>query len=635
MAKQKSGQLELFHLAPRNEGKTKVDWAKGGLKSITLNRFKSFSEFIVNFDRITLLVGTNSSGKTSILQAIRFFFWCINRCLREDGSGYRFAKAVIPFSDFHLIPAHSMRELAFQGVAPNSRTRGIVLKGTLENGLTLAFRIYASYSTLMVIDPEIQPDVPLSQEQISIIDRPPLYIPGFFGVVNRELLAHDARLEELLNSGHHNEVLRNIILRLKGDATSLSRLLQIMRDEFQITAMDLPFSEKTSEYLKAEYSEPNIRIPLDFVSAGSGFLQVLQIMAHALQNPSPILLLDEPDAHMHHSLQRSFLRLLRTFADSERLQIVMASHSETFLRETPLDEIRVIDSGRKEASRFPSASKLQEELSQVGIWPTQLELAEILRTRRVLIVEGDKDEEIIHRVGRIVNAEWDADCRSLQIVHSDGSDDATVQRLEYVRDILNRILPDGIRIAHLRDRDLLCDAAVSHLRERAKSKKLPLHILDIRNREALLVRPKLVEQAIHNHYQLREIPKPLRKEGTIATIVKEEIFTWCDEELDEIPVKVHEYNRKWVRREYDPDDYKEGEKQITSFIRTAWQEPISKREIPWKLLDGKVILKRIRKKLQEYNLILPETAIFNVMSLDDFGTCIKKVVDELVSWFDE
>jgi len=234
----KEHQLELFPLAPRNEGRQKVDWSKGGIKSLHLQRFKLFKDFAADFDRLTLLVGTNSSGKTSLLQAIRLFFWCIKSCLRQEENGYKFRKAVIPFSDFHLIPAHNLRELSFEGLTPNRRTLGVILRGTLESGLFLAFRIYSSYSTLMVIDPEEQPSDPLSEEDVTYINRPPLYIPGFFGVVTRELLAHDARLEQLLDSGHHNEVLRNIILRLRNNEPGFSRLLDIMSEEFHISNMD-------------------------------------------------------------------------------------------------------------------------------------------------------------------------------------------------------------------------------------------------------------------------------------------------------------------------------------------------------------------------------------------------------------
>ncbi|TFH12524.1 MAG: hypothetical protein E4H02_12980, partial [Lentisphaerales bacterium] len=83
MSNHTNAQLELFHLAPRNEGKPKVDWTKGGLKSLRIQRFKRFRDFRIDFDRLTLLVGTNSSGKTTILKAVRLFFWCVDVCLRK------------------------------------------------------------------------------------------------------------------------------------------------------------------------------------------------------------------------------------------------------------------------------------------------------------------------------------------------------------------------------------------------------------------------------------------------------------------------------------------------------------------------------------------------------------------------
>jgi predicted ATP-dependent endonuclease of OLD family len=343
-------QMELFPLDCRDKGLSKIEWKEGGIKSLKVKNFKKFKDFTIDFSEMTLLVGTNNSGKSSILQSIRLFFWCIQECAIKNKNKYKFTKKVFPFSDFSLIPAHELRELSYQGLTPNSQKRGIVLEGTLKNGCHLKFCIYSSYNTQMVINPETTKlNLILTDEEFQFINRSPLYIPGFFGIVTKELLSADARLEGLLNSGHHNEVLRNIILRLKQKDEKLTRLVELMKQEFGITNMDIPFESKTSEFLKAAYKEPENRIALDFVSGGSGFLQVLQIMAHALQNPSPILLLDEPDAHMHHSLQKSFLKLLRQFANEENLQIIMASHSESFIRETPIQEIRVINSDLKES----------------------------------------------------------------------------------------------------------------------------------------------------------------------------------------------------------------------------------------------------------------------------------------------
>lgn len=624
-------QLELFRLVPRNEGINKVEWSEGGIKKLQIQRFKRFKDFEVDFDRITLLVGPNSSGKTSILQAVRLFFWCIAKCSRQENHAYRFAKAVIPFSDFHLIPAHELREIAFQGTSPNSRIRGIVLNGLLGNGLTLSFRIYASYSTLMVIDPIDQPKDPISEQQISQINRPPLYIPGFFGVVTRELLAHDARLEELLNSGHHNEVLRNIFLRLSSSESRLSKLLNIMKDEFQIKEIDIPFSQKTTEFLKAEYSEPANRVPFDFVSAGSGFLQVLQIMAHSLQNPSPLLLLDEPDAHMHHSLQKSFINILKTFVNEEDLQVIMASHSETFLREISLAEIRVIDASNSKASKFPDEIELKENLLQAGIWPTHSELAEILRTKRVLIIEGKDVEVFLDHIGRLKYKDWDIKRKFMQVIYSEGSSDSIVKRLEYINKILFEIIPNGIKIAHMRDRDLLCDHAIQDLLEEARKKRLPLLISNRRNIESLLIEPSLVERTLQTKFR-DSLPSELKADGNIMKCMKDKILDWCKQELDEIPVKVQEYNRAWIKNKYDRDNWREGEKIVTRFIRENWHDPIEKGLIPWKLVDGKSILHKILSFFQQYRIILSKKTILEIMKEDDFEECMKETVNITYNW---
>lgn len=624
-------QLALFDLAPRDRGHDPVSWADAGLQRLNVERFKAFAEFSLDLGRITLLVGANSSGKTSLLQAIRLFFWCVQVCGRHGKDGITFKKAVMPFSEFTLIPAHELRELVHRGVTPNKKEMGVVLRGRLANGLELAFRIYSAYSILLSVEPIKPTPLRMDADEFSHVARRPLYIPGFFGVVTRELVAGDARLEELLNSGHHNEVLRNMVLRLHGDMARLEQLREIMTREFNIGALEIPFSPRTTEFLRAAYKDPANRIPLDFVSAGSGFLQVLQILAHSLQNPSPLLLLDEPDAHMHSALQRSFLTLLRNFAEQENIQVVMASHSETFLREMELSEIRVIDSRRSHAASFPNAAVLQEQLSEAGIWPDHLELAEILRTRRVLLMEGREDEASLDHLGRQLDELWDARRKLLQVVHTSGSSDTTVSRLEFVNSVLEDILPDGIEVVHVRDRDLLSDEGVTQLVTGAQSRGLHLFVAERRNREAYLVEPEVVERAVHRLHGNR-VPQEIRSPGAIAALASEEIMVWCQEEIDSLPGAVAEYNRTWMRRCYEGDELRAAEIRQNGFLRTEWFEPIAAGQMPWKLVDGKASLSRIRRRLHQFNLPMPESAIHEAMEPGDYGVMLNEVVGTVQQW---
>ncbi|MEZ4295678.1 MAG: AAA family ATPase [Polyangiaceae bacterium] len=482
----------------------------------------------------------------------------------------------------------------------------------------------------MAVDPGQPTPSSVPAEVFDAISRSPLYIPGFFGVVTKELLAVDARLEELLSSGHHNEVLRNMLLRLRSNAPRIERLREILKEEFKILSLDVPFSEKDSEFLKAAYSESRTRITLDLVSAGSGFLQVLQILVHALQNPSAILLLDEPDAHMHCALQRSFLALLRKFAAAEDLQVIMASHSETFLRETSLESIRVIDSQNSSAMQFPNAAELQQALSEAGIWPDHVELAEIFRTRRVILLEGKEDEVHLDKLGRRIADDWDSRRKLVQAVLTDGSSDSIITRLEYAQRILGNILHGGLRIAHFRDRDLLSDDAVERLTRDATAKGLGLYISDRRNREAYLAEPAVVERAVLQGAP-QKVPEHLRDPGAISAIVHGVIMDWCNEILDELPDKVRQYNQAWMKK-LPASEAKDTTRALDAFIRKEWQTAVASNVIPWKFVDGKAVLPRVRTHFQPFGIQLPEPLLHSVMTADDYGPTMRSVVELLLSW---
>ena len=66
-------QLPLFELSPRNEGKAPVDLKSGGLARLHVENFKGIKDMDTLFEPITLLVGANNSGKSTLLQAIRLF----------------------------------------------------------------------------------------------------------------------------------------------------------------------------------------------------------------------------------------------------------------------------------------------------------------------------------------------------------------------------------------------------------------------------------------------------------------------------------------------------------------------------------------------------------------------------------
>ena len=179
----KERQLTLFNLSPMDEGKDKINLGVGGLAELQIKNFKGINNLITKFDPITLLVGANNSGKSTVLQAIRLFYYCIQRCGFQDSHAkVILKKQVMPFTSFALIPAHDIKELVTNGITPSSRKRGIYLLGKLRSGQNFDFTIYSAYSTLLVIQPGESSPKKLTKKEFEAASRQPLYEVSSIGV---------------------------------------------------------------------------------------------------------------------------------------------------------------------------------------------------------------------------------------------------------------------------------------------------------------------------------------------------------------------------------------------------------------------------------------------------------------------
>ena len=81
------------------------------------------------------------------------------------------------------------------------------------------------------------------------------------------------------------------------------------------------------------------------VVTGSGFHQALQILVSVLTPGARVLLLDEPDAHLHARLQEQLMGIMERLARDEQAQFILATHSPPLLSAAPEGSIRVCRDG--------------------------------------------------------------------------------------------------------------------------------------------------------------------------------------------------------------------------------------------------------------------------------------------------
>ncbi len=135
----------------------------------------------------------------------------------------------------------------------------------------------------------------------------------------------------------------------------------------------------------------------DIMAEGRGFLQWLSTFCLLFDKKINILLLDEPDAHLHATLQVELLRRLSLHNQGDEKQILIATHSSEVIKAVNPNMILRIDGSS--ASYCQTDSHVRTLLLGLGVEHFPL-LHKIQVHKKVVIVEADFDRAIITAFAR-------------------------------------------------------------------------------------------------------------------------------------------------------------------------------------------------------------------------------------------
>lgn len=381
------------------------------ITKITTKYFKRFEFQEFPFEPLTLLAGPNNSGKTTLLQAAMVWNLAMQKWWERKGpaSGSK-AKdrpgAPITRQEFTALPLPSMDQLwtdthtslrKDEGKQGSPRPLVIAMHGQSADGTNwqLGFEFRYSGPEQIHVKPVAADLLHLdrARNEVSVV-----YVPPFSGIGVNETRLDRPYQDMLIGQGKAGDILRNLLLEVaeKKGGDDWRRLERIVADIFGYRLLKPQYAGApfiTCQYLKGlpEGNGLGGLPPLDVSTTGSGFHQVLLILAFMFARPSSLILLDEPDAHLHVLLQKQLYDILRSLCHERKGQLVIATHSEVLIDSTSPSQIVSFYREPHPLASEADRDQVREALKRV----TSLELLLAENSDGVLYLEGTTDFDLL------------------------------------------------------------------------------------------------------------------------------------------------------------------------------------------------------------------------------------------------
>lgn len=380
---------------------------------LTLRNFKNVGEQVYDFTQFDLLVGRNNSGKSTVLQALAIWQFCVDEFHRSKRSGSKGIQVVLPnftalpVPEFNLLWKDRTERAYPVDKKGNKKQEFILIEILVEwrrsTGNTDSFGVeirYHSSQTIYAIPRDGWAKFRACEQRG---DLPKIaYVPPFSGLEPTEKWLDISPIRQQVGKGQPGSVLRNLLLRVcpspvrdpdgrikKGytPPADWQELAGSIERWFSVKIHEPRYESAKDVYITVEYRQNNK--DYDIIAGGSGFHQILTLLAFLYGYQLTTILFDEPDAHLHVNLQREILDYFKRKSLERDIQFLIATHAEEFVR--GVDASQIVSLLHQVPKRIESTPVVLRAMADVS----NEEITRLVASPYILYVEGESDERIL------------------------------------------------------------------------------------------------------------------------------------------------------------------------------------------------------------------------------------------------
>jgi hypothetical protein len=351
------------------------------LSEIILENFKCFKRHTIPFRPVTVVVGRNNAGKSTIVEALRLVSLVVNRLehlpVREVPRWLD-----IPRVNVGVAPSLENQDFNFSSIFHRYGDPPAKITARFETGLSVVIYIGGEDRVHAVIR-DSHRSIVISKGQARRLGLPLVGIlPQISPVSASETILLPNYVRRAMSSTLASLHFRNQVNLLYDEAFAEFKRIS------EATWPGLAIQELRGQG-RRQGAELELMIRNDDFVAGVSWmghglqmwLQTMWFLARC--NNFDTAILDEPDVYMHADLQRRLIRFLK----GRHPQVIVATHSIEIMSEVDPENILVVDREKRQAQFTTDIPQVQQVVDQIG-GVQNLQLARLWGSQRCLFVEG-------------------------------------------------------------------------------------------------------------------------------------------------------------------------------------------------------------------------------------------------------
>lgn len=532
------------------------------IDAVRIRNFKKLVDTRIELGPITYLVGGNNSGKSSVLQAIHTAVSCAQASV-ELGQQV-VAEASLrysPVADFSLLGHGVPYENRSGGQRGIVDFEGVATDSSDEAEYRIEMYKARNHNNVGVDRSGVSPGFgQVISDPKSLFS---VYVPGLAGVPHREEMSGYAAVFRKAASGDANLVFRNII-RLLAERSLLRELESLLESVLKApVSFRVDYDSDRDLYVDVRLATGVDPSPRDYLPVdlwGTGLLQVTQIFAYVLLFKPSLLLVDEPDSHLHPSRQKSLGVALQQVSDRFKCKVVVSTHSRHLITGAT-DAVKVVwmKDGRVESD---SQKELTALLMDLGA------LDQLDNSTRTILCTEDEDPWALRLA--LSDAGFSKD--AVKITSFNGLNNAfTAEAFREMAELMD----SAPRVLIHRDRDFLTDDELAEWSRTFSARDIDTFC------------PKRCDTEAY-HASAAHIAAVTGLSLDHATAIRDEVI---EENLQALRKRLRE------KRRFANKKYLDGGTPRTEDL---WPEGATPSE---EVLYGKLLLTQVEKKLRDRKLL--------------------------------